>query len=81
MGRLNATNMAKSGVCVITSISFDHMDVLGNTLTQVAAEKAGIIKLGSIVVCSPQFPEAIRVIEKVCLERGARLVKVGNEVT
>jgi len=80
-GRLDATNLVKSGVCVITSISFDHMEVLGNTLTQIATEKAGIIKPGSIVVCSPQFPEAMRVIEKVCWERGVRLVKVGSEVT
>jgi len=80
-GRLDATNVVKSGVCVITSISFDHMEVLGSTLTQIAAEKAGIIKPGSIVVCSPQFPEAMGVIEKTCWEREARLVKVGSEVT
>jgi len=80
-GRLDATNVVNSGVCVITSISFDHTEVLGNTLTQIATEKAGIIKPGSIVVCSPQFPEAMGVIEKVCWERGARLVKVGSEVT
>lgn len=80
-GRLDATNVIKSGVCVITSISFDHMEVLGNTLTQIATEKAGIIKPGSIVVCSPQFTEAMGVIEKVCWERGARLVKVSSEVT
>lgn len=80
-GRLDATNVVKSGVCVITSISFDHMEVLGNTLTEIATEKAGIIKPGSIVVCSPQFPEAMGVIEKVYRERGARLVKVGSEVT
>ena len=80
-GRLDATNVVKSEVCVITSISFDHMDVLGNTLTQIATEKAGIIKPGSTVVCSPQFPEAMKVIEKTCRERGVRLVRVGNEVT
>jgi dihydrofolate synthase/folylpolyglutamate synthase len=80
-GRLDATNMVKSGVGVITSISFDHMEVLGNTLTKIATEKAGIIKPGSIVVCSPQFPEAMAVIEKTCQERGARLVKVGSDVT
>jgi len=80
-GRLDATNMVKPGVCVITSISFDHMEVLGNTLTQIATEKAGIIKPGSIVVCSPQFQEAMAVIEEVSRERGAKLVKVGSEVT
>ena len=80
-GRLDATNVVKPEVCVITSISFDHMDVLGDTLAQIAAEKAGIIKSGSIVVCSPQFPEAVEVIERTCRERGARLVRVDSEVT
>ena len=80
-GRLDATNVVKPEVCVITSISFDHMDVLGNTLAQIATEKAGIIKPGSTVVCSPQFPEAMEVIERTCRERGVRLVRVGTEVT
>lgn len=80
-GRLDATNVVKPEVCVITSISFDHMDVLGETLTRIATEKAGIIKSGSIVVCSPQFPEAMTVIEGVCRERGVRLVRVGSDVT
>ena len=80
-GRLDATNVVRSEVAVITSISFDHMDVLGNTLAQIATEKAGIIKPGSTVVCSPQFPEAMEVIEKTCRERGVSLVRVGSEVT
>jgi len=81
-GRLDATNVVRSPeVCVVTSVSFDHTEVLGTTLTQIAGEKAGIIKPGSVVVCSPQFPEAMRVIERVCLERGARLVRVGSDVT
>jgi len=80
-GRLDATNVVKPEVCVITSISFDHTDVLGDTLTQIATEKAGIIKSGSIVVCSPQFPETMEVIERICCERGARLVRVGSDVT
>jgi len=80
-GRLDATNVVKPGVCVITSISLDHTDVLGNTLTQIATEKAGIIKLGSTVVSSPQFPEAMAVVERVCRERGARLVRIGSDVT
>jgi dihydrofolate synthase/folylpolyglutamate synthase len=80
-GRLDATNVVKSGVSVITSISYDHTEVLGDTLTQIATEKAGIIKAGSVVVSSPQFPEAMAVIEGVCREWGIRLVKVGSEVS
>ncbi len=80
-GRLDATNVVKPGVSVITSISFDHTEVLGNTLTQIATEKAGIIKPGSIMVSSPQFPEAMAVIEGVCRERGVKLVKVGSDIT
>jgi dihydrofolate synthase/folylpolyglutamate synthase len=80
-GRLDATNVVEPGVCVITSISFDHTDVLGNTLTQIAGEKAGIIKPGSTVVSSPQPPEAMAVIERVCREWGTKLVRVGRDVT
>ena len=80
-GRLDATNVVKPEVCVITSISYDHTDVLGDSLTQITTEKAGIIKSGSTVVSSPQPPEAMEVIEKVCQERGVRLVRVGNDVT
>src|SRR3972149_6128369 len=80
-GRLDATNVVKPEVCVITSISYDHMDVLGNTLAKIAGEKAGIIKSGADVVSAPQFPEAMEVIERVCRERRVKLVKVGEEVT
>jgi dihydrofolate synthase/folylpolyglutamate synthase len=79
-GRLDATNVVKPRVSVITSISYDHTEVLGDTLTQIATEKAGIIKPGSTVVSSPQPPEAMAVIEGVCRERKIRLVKVGSDV-
>ena len=52
-GRLDATNVAQSEVCVITSISLDHVEVLGSTLAEIAIEKAGIIKPGCIVVSAP----------------------------
>jgi len=77
-GRLDATNVVSPEVAVITSISYDHVDVLGDTLSQIATEKAGIIKAGITVVCAPQFPEAMTVIAGVCRERGARLVRVDN---
>lgn len=79
-GRLDATNVVTPRVAVITSISYDHMAVLGHTLTEIAAEKAGIIKAGIPVVSSPQNPEALAVIERVCSEKGARLTLVGRDV-
>ena len=80
-GRLDATNVIQPEVCVITSISFDHTEVLGNTLAQIATEKAGIIKPGSTVVTSPQVEEVTAVIEKACRGHGARLIRVGSDVT
>jgi dihydrofolate synthase/folylpolyglutamate synthase len=80
-GRLDATNVIRPEVCVITSISYDHMDVLGDTLGQIAGEKAGIIKPGCIAVSTPQSPEALKVLEEACRQRGVLLVRVGRDVT
>ena len=80
-GRLDATNVVQPEVCIITSISFDHTDVLGSSLTELATEKASIIKPGCIAVSSPQANEVAQVIEKACAYCGARLVRVGNDVT
>ncbi|HEX4205663.1 MAG TPA: folylpolyglutamate synthase/dihydrofolate synthase family protein [Ktedonobacteraceae bacterium] len=76
-GRLDATNLTQPLVSVITSISYDHMEVLGDTLTKIATEKAGIIKPDGIVVTSAQSPEALLAIAKVAGERHARLLRVG----
>jgi dihydrofolate synthase/folylpolyglutamate synthase len=80
-GRLDATNVVTPRVSVITSLSYDHMAVLGNTLTLIAGEKAGIIKPGIPVVSSPQQDEALVVLEKVSAERSAPLALVGRDVT
>lgn len=77
-GRLDATNVLTPLVSVITSISFDHTHLLGNTLGQIAAEKAGIIKPGVPVVVAPQPPEAMQAIREVAEARGAPLVAVGE---
>ena len=79
-GRLDATNVVRPEICVITSIGLDHTEVLGDTLAKIAAEKAGIIKPGVVVVSAPQTPEVADVIEKVCLENSAPLIKVGTDV-
>ncbi|MFO7917970.1 MAG: folylpolyglutamate synthase/dihydrofolate synthase family protein [Anaerolineae bacterium] len=78
-GRLDATNVLSPLVSIITSISKDHVKVLGDTLEAIAGEKAGIIKEGTPVVTAPQRPEAMGVIEAVCEERNAPLVVVGRD--
>jgi dihydrofolate synthase/folylpolyglutamate synthase len=80
-GRLDATNVIHPVVSVITSISYDHTHLLGNTLPLIAAEKAGIIKPGIPVVCAPQVEEARQVIEKVAADRGSPFIQVGKDVT
>jgi len=80
-GTFDATNVITPEVCVITSISLDHTEVLGSSLAEIAAEKAGIIKPGSMVVTSPQVDEVDRVIQETCLNCRAGLVRVGSDVT
>jgi len=63
-GRLDTTNVLEPDVCAITSIGFDHTEILGDTLEMIAAEKAGIIKPGVPVVASSQVPEVARVLEE-----------------
>lgn len=76
-GRLDATNVVEPLVSVITSISYDHMQILGSTLREIATEKAGIVKPNGVVVTSAQAPEAVLAIAAVCKRQGARLVRVG----
>jgi dihydrofolate synthase/folylpolyglutamate synthase len=80
-GRLDATNVVSPEVGVITIISLDHTEVLGDSLAAVATEKAGIIKPGMTVVSAPQPPAAARVIEETCLKQGAGLIRVGTDVS
>ncbi len=80
-GRLDATNIVKPDVSVISSLSYDHMAVLGNTLAEIAREKAGIIKGRVPVVSAPQSAEALEVIEEIAKERNAPITLVGREVT
>lgn len=78
-GRLDATNVVDPLVSVITALSFDHMNVLGNSIVQIASEKAGIIKPGRPVILSPQMEIAREVVEKIARERGCRYVQVGKD--
>ena len=80
-GRLDATNVARPVVCIITPISRDHTQILGNTLAEIAREKAGIIKPGCRVVVSPQPAEAASVIADICGERQAEVLQVGKDAS
>jgi dihydrofolate synthase/folylpolyglutamate synthase len=77
-GRLDATNILNQLVSVITSISYDHMQILGDTLTKIATEKAGIIKQNGLLVTSAQAPEALRAIASIVQLRQARMIRVGS---
>jgi dihydrofolate synthase/folylpolyglutamate synthase len=79
-GRLDASNIVMPNVSVITSLSYDHMAILGDTLAKIAGEKAGIIKEGVPVTSAPQKDEALEVLERVAKLRGCELTLVGRDV-
>lgn len=78
-GRFDATNVLSPSVTVLTPVDYDHEAYLGDTLSLIAAEKAGIIKPRVPVVSGPQHPEALSVIEKTAEARGASLIRYGRE--
>lgn len=77
-GRLDSTNIVHPVACVITNIGYDHIDVLGSELTDIAREKAGIIKPGIPVVTAVKQPEAMAVIEEVAAMKKATLYALGS---
>ena len=78
-GRLDATNIVTPMVSVITSISYDHVKILGETLSEIAGEKGGIIKEGIPVVVAPQKEEARLKLDQIAKERFAPLIQVGRD--
>ncbi|MCC6300192.1 MAG: bifunctional folylpolyglutamate synthase/dihydrofolate synthase [Anaerolineales bacterium] len=79
-GRLDATNIVTPNVSVITSLSYDHMAVLGDTLAKIAGEKAGIIKRGVPVVSSMQKEEALEVILRVARLLSSEVIQVDKDI-
>lgn len=77
-GRLDATNVLTPLVSVITSLSLDHTDLLGNTLAEIAYEKGGIIKPGVPVVTASQQPEALQKLLEIAAERESPICVVGR---
>jgi dihydrofolate synthase/folylpolyglutamate synthase len=78
-GRFDSTNVCRPVVAALTSISLDHTQVLGTTLTDIAREKAGIIKPGRPTVSGVGGAEARAVIRDVCRQRGSRLVEIDTD--
>ena len=79
-GRLDATNICAPLATVITNISRDHTAVLGNRISQIAREKAGIVKPGVPVISGIENNEARHVVEEVCREKNAHLYLIGREI-
>jgi dihydrofolate synthase/folylpolyglutamate synthase len=79
-GRLDATNIVTPVVSVITDVSLDHQNYLGNTIGEIAREKAGIIKENGVLVTLPQHPQANDIIGQVATERNAQGVSATRYV-
>lgn len=78
-GRWDATNIVTAQVAVVCPIDLDHTHLLGTTVAEIAAEKAGIIKAGSKAVLAAQQPDAARVLMARCAEVGAEALREGVE--
>lgn len=79
-GRLDATNVVNPDVSIITPVSRDHTEILGDSLDKIALEKAGIIKPRCLVISSPQSEEVSRVVSDVCRRQEAELIQVGRDI-
>src|SRR5262249_10036913 len=77
-GRLDATNICEPAVTAITSVGFDHQIYLGDTLSSIAGEKAGIVKSGAPVVIAPQSVEAMDAIIARCREMNAPMIETSD---
>ena len=80
-GRLDPTNVASPVLSVLTPVSYDHMNVLGDTLDAIAREKAGIVRPEGAVASAPQVPEALAAIIDVCARMRAKLWLVDQVMT
>ena len=78
-GRLDSTNILTPDIALITSLGLEHTHILGDTLSDIAREKGGIIKPGVPVVVAPQPEEAMRVLDGLAAEKGAPLVALGRD--
>ena len=78
-GAWDSTNVADGDVAVFTPVGLDHMDRLGNTISEIAETKSGIIKNGALVITSDQTDEAMQVIKRVSNEKAEGLFELGKD--
>lgn len=79
-GRLDATNVVRPELSVISNIAMDHVEFLGPRLEDIALEKAGIIVRGGVCITAATQPPVLNVLEAACREKKARLLRVGREI-
>jgi dihydrofolate synthase/folylpolyglutamate synthase len=77
-GRLDATNVIEPDVCVITNVDYDHMDLLGESLEQIALEKAGIIKPGIPVICGIRMNGPLAIVQSCATELNTPIYLLGH---
>ena len=77
-GLLDSTNIINADLCLITSISLDHCDMLGRAIEDIALQKSGIIKNGASVVVGPLGGAALTIVKKACEKAKAKLIKTGK---
>ena len=80
-GKLDATNVVKAQVSVITNVSLEHTEVLGDTVLEIAEKKAGIIKEGGTLITATADDDVYRLFQDVCARVGSRVFRVGSDIT
>lgn len=80
-GRLDSTNIIEPVAAAIASVSYDHTRELGNRLSDIAMEKAGIIKNRVVCVSAPQRKEVLKIIKNKCIQQRSKLILAGKDIT
>jgi dihydrofolate synthase/folylpolyglutamate synthase len=80
-GRLDATNVVKAMVSVITNVSLEHTEVLGDTVLEIAEKKAGIVKEGGVLITATTDDDVYRLFQETCESVGSRIFRVGTDIT
>ena len=79
-GRLDATNVARPELSIISNIAMDHAEYLGRRLEEIAREKAGIVRRGGVCITAARQAPALAAIDRICRDKGALLLRVGHEI-